>query len=208
MRNFKLFISVLFVFLFFFITYSCTKDNSANISEESLNYNSIQKRTYYDDYSDDSTYTLSQFIGLNHDVNGLNFIAEHIDSIIDNGTGIHEDTVKNVNDVAAKVKFKFRHNGCNPLGACIIRTFRNAGSDEDMTVSHVGIVDNKIIVIPQGIKNGMLSDGYIFVDPISIGNDEADLLGVPHGSSIKPGIYKSKTPNGQFPYGYHIFNLN
>lgn len=198
MRNLVLFLVTCFVII------SC-HDKEFEIATKPV---AVQQRTFYDDYSDDSTYTLEEFIQLNHDAYGDEFIEDYSDEIIDNIALIPVDTVDVIDAAKVKIKFRWRWNGCDPLGACLIITWNNAGSDPDLHDSYIGVRGNKLIVIPQSPINGMLSDGYIFVDPISIGGDEADFLGVSRGTNIVPGIYKSERPSGQFPYGYHIFDLD
>ena len=198
---------VLFLILFMVLS-SCNNERLDVIETRSELISTRNSTSFYNDYSDDQSYTLEEFIELNHDEYGEEFINDHLNSIVDNIALISQDEINDVYATKIKIKFRFRWNGCNPLGACLIITFGNASADPDLTECIVGVRNGKLIVIPQGAKNGMLSDGYIFVDPIEIGDDEADLLGLPHGTMINPGIYKSKTPTNEFPYGYHIFDLS
>ena len=105
-----------------------------------------------------------------------------------------------------KIKFKFRWNGCNPLGACLV--FRSENQDSDLTESIVEILDeNHLLVIPLRNQNGILSDGYSFVEPIDIDNEVSNLIGLPEGKRIVSGIYTAQIPDDDFIYGYHIFNI-
>ena len=197
-----------FLIILMLIIFNSCQDDLIDMNENNSESISVQIRSaFYDDYSDEESYSLNEFVALNHDEYGLNFISDNLNSVIDNSSLFSEADIDSVMQTKIKIKFRFRWNGCNPLGACLIITFGKAGVAPDLTESIVGVRGDKLIVIPQGSKNGMLSDGYIFVDPIEIGDDEADLLGIPRGSTIKSGIYKSKTSTTKYPYGYHVFNI-
>ncbi len=183
-----------------------TKDHMKDISVSTL------RDDYYDDYEDGEPYTLAEFLELNHDEYGDEFITTHIDSIVDNIASADLDSLNAIITNDYRVKVRFRWNSCNPLGFCLL--FGNPTPPtlpiqiaNDLTECVVGVVGDKIYIIPLATKNGMLSDGYIFVENVSIPQAVCDDLNISFGTKIKAGIYSAHTPSGTYAYGFHVLDL-
>jgi hypothetical protein len=185
-------------------------DYDASIIEKNHTekFMSVDKIPVSSSISNEISYTLEEYINLSHSEYGTNFINQHLYSIIDNISNIDENIIDEVISAKPYIKFRWKWDECSKLGACLIIRF-SSFTDDDSNLSDVyaGINGNKLIVIPQTINNGMLSDGYIFVDPIQINKDEAEYLGISEGKKIRPGIYKCQLPTAKYPYGYHVFDI-
>jgi len=200
--------NLVLIFVALLVFTSCQNEEIEILtSEQHMDTPQLRSGAYLD-YSDDESYSLEEFIKLDHNQYGLDFMDRHLDNVVDNISRLDPSDLEDVERRRGPFAFRFRWNGCDPLGACLIIYIRSADpGDTDLTECIAGVRNGKLIVIPQGPSNGMLSDGYIFVDPIEMDKETCDELGVPNGTEIKAGIYKSGLPSADYKYGYHVFDL-
>ena len=199
-------ISIFTLMFSIFYMQSC-QTRSENLEKENNSFS----RSSYKQYSDDVQYSLGEFLNLDHDLYGNEFITRHINNVIDNRGFLSKLQIpRDKPKRKRKVKGRFRWNNCDPLGACLIIGVQEPHEIDDFITECDAYFDAdsmKLILEPNGKNNGMLTGGEIFVEQISLSDSICESLGIPINSYVVEGIYISELPSDVYEFGRHAFNV-